>query len=62
MKINYQTLKEKVNQGIKKLGYTGEDAQVIADTLLYAEMRGNNQGIPKIATGGVPKAKRGKKV
>ena len=38
------------------MGYEGEDAQAIVDTLLYAEMRGNNQGITKIATGGVPKA------
>lgn len=55
MNIKFLDLKEKVSQGVKKLGYTGEDAQVIIDTLLYAEMRGNNQGIPKIATGGVPK-------
>ncbi|MEI6481710.1 MAG: Ldh family oxidoreductase, partial [Candidatus Saccharibacteria bacterium] len=38
------------------LGYICYDAQAIIDTLLYAEMRGNNQGITKIATGGVPKA------
>lgn len=58
MIVKLQDLKEKVNQGVKKLGYTGEDAQIIVDTLLYAEMRGNNQGIPKIATGGVPKAEK----
>ncbi|MFH1649833.1 MAG: Ldh family oxidoreductase [Candidatus Woesearchaeota archaeon] len=58
MKVKYQDLKDKVSKGVKKLGYTGEDAQVIVDTLLYAELRGNNQGIPKIATGGVPKAEK----
>ena len=56
MKVKLQELKEKVSKGVEKLGYTGEDAQAIIDTLLYAELRGNNQGIPKIATGGVPKA------
>ncbi|NQV89710.1 MAG: Ldh family oxidoreductase [Parcubacteria group bacterium] len=56
MKLKINELKEKVSSGVQKLGYTGEDAQAIIDTLLYAEMRGNNQGIPKIATGGVPKA------
>jgi len=55
MKIKISELKEKVVEGVEKLGYTGEDARIIAEVLLYAEMRGNNQGIPKIATGGVPK-------
>lgn len=56
MKVKVSELKEKVEKGVAQLGYTGEDAQAIIDTLLYAEMRGNNQGIAKIATGGVPKA------
>jgi LDH2 family malate/lactate/ureidoglycolate dehydrogenase len=49
-------LTAKVITGVKKLGYQGEDAQIISDTLLYAQLRGNNQGISKLATGGVPKA------
>lgn len=57
MKIKLDELQAKVSQGVVKLGYEGEDAQAIIDTLLYAEMRGNNQGITKIATGGVPYAK-----
>ncbi len=56
MKVQVNELKEKVQAGVAKLGYQGEDAQVIADVLLYAQLRGNNQGIAKIATGGVPKA------
>jgi len=56
MKIKLGELKSKVAEGVAKLGYKGEDAQAIVDTLIYADMRGNNQGIPKIATGGVPKA------
>jgi len=56
MRVEIQDLKNKVAEGVAKLGYEGDDAQAIIDTLLYAEMRGNNQGIPKIATGGVPKA------
>lgn len=57
MKIAVSALKEKVLAGVHKLGYQGDDAQNIADVLLYAQMRGNNQGISKIATGGVPHAK-----
>jgi LDH2 family malate/lactate/ureidoglycolate dehydrogenase len=56
MKVKLSELKEKVSEGVNKLGYTKDDAQAIIDTLLYAEMRDNNQGITKIATGGVPKA------
>lgn len=56
MKVKVSELREKVLVGVSKLGYTGDDAQTIADVLLYAQMRGNNQGITKIATGGVPKA------
>ncbi len=56
MKIKITDLKEKVTIGVKKLGYADQDAEAIIDTLMYAEMRGNNQGITKIATGGVPKA------
>lgn len=54
MKIQIDQLKEKILQGVHKLGYENEDANILCDVLLYAQMRGNNQGIPKIATGGVP--------
>jgi LDH2 family malate/lactate/ureidoglycolate dehydrogenase len=56
MLIKLVDIKDKVDQGISKLGYSSEDAQIIRDTLLYAQLRGNNQGIAKLATGGVPKA------
>lgn len=56
MKVQVAKLKTTVLAGVRKLGYGGEEAQVIADVLLYAQLRGNNQGITKIATGGVPKA------
>ncbi len=56
MKIKVSELREKVLAGVSKLGYQGNDAKTIADVLLYAQLRGNNQGITKIATSGVPKA------
>lgn len=56
MKAKVDELRTKVLSGVNKLGYTDNDAKVISDVLLYAQMRGNNQGITKIATGGVPKA------
>ena len=56
MKVKVSALREKVLAGVAKLGYTNEDAKIIAEVLLYAQLRGNNQGITKIATGGVPQA------
>ena len=56
MQVTVDDLKAKVLAGVHKLGYEGEDGQIIAEVLLYAQLRGNNQGITKIATGGVPKA------
>ena len=56
MKIKLQDLQNKVLTGVTKLGYSDEDAAIISEVLLYAQLRGNNQGIAKLATGGVPKA------
>lgn len=56
MKVKVSELREKVLAGVAKLGYKDEDARVISDVMLYAQLRGNNQGITKIATGGVSKA------
>lgn len=56
MEVLLQELKEKVKIGVEKLWYEGDQAQAIIDTLLYAQMRWNNQGIVKIATGWVPKS------
>jgi LDH2 family malate/lactate/ureidoglycolate dehydrogenase len=56
MRVTVEDLRAKVLAGVHKLGYQGEDAKTISDVLLYAQLRGNNQGITKIATGGVPQA------
>jgi L-2-hydroxycarboxylate dehydrogenase (NAD+) len=56
MIVKVDELRAKVFEGVGKLGYKADDAQVITEVLMYAQLRGNNQGITKIATGGVPKA------
>jgi LDH2 family malate/lactate/ureidoglycolate dehydrogenase len=56
MKVTVDELKSKVVAGVRKLGYENDDASTIAEVLMYAQLRGNNQGITKIATGGVPEA------
>jgi len=56
MKVKLKDLHSRVSAGVAKLGYQDKDAEIISDVLLYAQLRDNNQGITKIATGGVPKA------
>src|SRR5436309_2507080 len=56
MEVPVSELRIKVLEGVRKLGYEDDDAKVITDVLMYAQLRGNNQGITKIATGGVPTA------
>jgi LDH2 family malate/lactate/ureidoglycolate dehydrogenase len=56
MRVPLGELHEQVSRGVEKLGYGGDDARIITEVLMYAQLRGNNQGIAKIATGGVPRA------
>ncbi len=57
MRLKVAAVRTKVLEGLSELGYGGQETEIIANVLMYAQTRGNNQGIPKIATGGVPKAK-----
>lgn len=41
---------------LKTLGYSEDEVQVVVEVLLYAQLRGNNQGIIKITTGGLNRA------
>jgi LDH2 family malate/lactate/ureidoglycolate dehydrogenase len=56
VKVTVSDLRANVLGGVAKLGYPNEDAQIISEVHMYAQLRGNNQGITKIATGGVPRA------
>ncbi len=40
---------------IKSYGYGDTESEVIKDILLYAQLRGNNQGIVKLIDAGIPK-------
>ncbi len=40
---------------LKKQGYNDDEAKIILDMLLYAQLRGNNQGIVKLIGKGIPK-------
>lgn len=48
-------LKNLVNIALKKYGYSKTEVPIISDVLMYAQLRGNNQGIVKLIGKGIPK-------
>ena len=55
MKISIQELKKLSKKAISKYGYSEEEATIVLDMLMYAQMRGNDQGIVKLIGEGMPK-------
>ena len=58
MQVNLTTLRQHVEAVLANSGYNTSEIAVIADILLYAQMRGNNQGIVKLTGKGMPKDHR----
>ncbi|MDP6848784.1 MAG: Ldh family oxidoreductase, partial [Kiritimatiellia bacterium] len=54
MKISVDELKELTVTAIKNFGYDDGDTGIISEVLLYAQLRGNNQGIAKLIGKGIP--------
>jgi len=44
-------------KALEKYGYDEKESKVILDMLMYAQLRGNNQGIVKLIGKGIPKSK-----
>lgn len=55
MKISLEELKELTNKITLGSGYTEKEADQIQEVLLYAQTRGNNQGLVKLIGKGIPK-------
>ncbi len=55
MKISIKELEELTRRAVKKYGYSDQEVQVIADVMLYAQLRDNNQGVVKLIDKGIPK-------
>jgi LDH2 family malate/lactate/ureidoglycolate dehydrogenase len=53
MKVALTELTEATDRILTSLGYGETEAAVIRDVLFYAELRGNNQGLVKLVTGGI---------
>ena len=46
-------LTETCRRGIKTYGYDDAETQILLDVMMYAQLRGNNQGIIKVTTKGI---------
>ena len=53
--ISIKELKSLIYKVLLVEQYDESEACIIADTLMYAELRGNNQGIMKLISGGLKK-------
>jgi len=55
VKISPQELTDLSKRALSKYGYPEEEATIILDMLMYAQMRGNDQGIVKLIGKGIPR-------
>lgn len=56
MQIAVSKLTKIAKKAVLKYGYTPKEAKTILDVLMYAQLRGNNQGIVKLINKGIPKS------
>lgn len=61
MKIKLSELEDLVQQSLINYGYDQNESSIIKSVLLYAQLRGNNQGVVKLIGNGIPKNLSGKK-
>jgi LDH2 family malate/lactate/ureidoglycolate dehydrogenase len=54
MKISVSELEDLTARAVRSFGYNDEEVRVISDVLLYAQLRGNNQGVAKLIGKGIP--------
>lgn len=55
MKVKLTELERVTKKALLHYGHNDEEAEIILDVLLYAQLRGNNQGIVKLIGRGMPK-------
>ncbi len=53
--IDIETLKATVMAILARSGYPPDEAQIVQEVLLYAQLRGNNQGVVKLIGAGLPR-------
>ncbi|MFC1505246.1 Ldh family oxidoreductase [Thermodesulfobacteriota bacterium] len=57
MQIDLKELQDLTTRALKNFGYDDDETATIRDMLLYAQLRGNNQGVVKLIGLGIPKNK-----
>ncbi|MCA9380702.1 Ldh family oxidoreductase [Candidatus Dojkabacteria bacterium] len=60
MKVKVSELEKTTLAAVKKYGYTDTEAEIIKNILMYAQLRGNNQGVVKLIGNGIPRIETGK--
>ena len=55
MKVQLKKLQALTHKALQNYGYAEDEVETIKTVLLYAQMRGNNQGIVKLIGKGIPK-------
>jgi len=56
MKVKIADLRKLVNSALNKYQYNEGEIAVISEVLMYAQLRGNNQGVVKLIGKGLPKS------
>jgi LDH2 family malate/lactate/ureidoglycolate dehydrogenase len=55
MKISVEDLRQTSLKALRYYGHSESEASIILDILMYAQLRGNNQGVVKLIGAGLPK-------
>ena len=55
MEITLKELEALTTKALKHYGYDDEETVTIREMLLYAQLRGNNQGVVKLIGKGIPR-------
>src|SRR5690349_15699215 len=55
MKISVEDLRQTSLKALLTYGYTDSEAATVLEVLMYAQLRGNNQGVVKLIGAGLPK-------
>lgn len=58
MTVSISTLRQQIETILTSSGYLANEIPIITDILLYAQLRGNNQGIVKLTGKGMPRDAR----
>ena len=53
LSVPIDELVETTRRGIKSYGYDDNETKILLDVMMYAQLRGNNQGIIKVTTKGI---------